>query len=178
MYIPRNIVPLLKNRLQKFPVLSLTGPRQSGKTTLLKKEFTNFRYMNLERMDHREMILSDPVGFLKSAGPKVIFDEAQKIPELFSYIQVISDERGTAGQYILSGSESFLMNEHISQSLAGRAHISHLLPFDTMELSSEPSPLSKQFSRDSIPVCMIPEWNQPNSILRIFKPMLKEMYDH
>jgi predicted AAA+ superfamily ATPase len=134
--IARHITPILKNRLKKFPVLTLTGPRQSGKTTLLKNEFKDYSYFNLERIDHRELILSDPMGFLKSQGPKVIFDEAQQIPELFSYIQVISDEFGTPGQYILSGSQSFLMNNHISQSLAGRAHISHLLPFGINELSS------------------------------------------
>lgn len=133
--IARQITSILKSRLQKFPILSLTGPRQSGKTTLLKNEFAGYKYYNLERMDHRELILSDPMGFLNSQGPKIIFDEAQNIPELFSYIQVVSDERGTAGQYILSGSQSFLLNDRISQSLAGRTHISHLLPFGITELS-------------------------------------------
>ncbi len=80
------------------------------------------------------MILSDIVGFLKHEGSKVIFDEAQNIPELFSYIQVISDERNTTGQYILSGSQSFLLNSRISQSLAGRVSINHLFPFDITEL--------------------------------------------
>lgn len=134
MYIQRHITLYLKKRLEQFPILSLTGPRQSGKTTLLKKAFPDYQYFNLERIDYREMILSDPMGFLKTNGPGVIFDEAQNIPELFSYIQVVSDERNTSGQYILSGSQSFLMNEHISQSLAGRAHISHLFPFDIREL--------------------------------------------
>jgi len=133
--IPRHITPLLRDRLEKFPVLSLTGPRQSGKTTLLRNEFPDYKYFNLERIDLRELILSDPVGFLNDQGSKVIFDEAQRIPELFSYIQVISDERATPGQYILSGSQSFLMNDHISQSLAGRTHISHLMPFDMREIS-------------------------------------------
>lgn len=133
--IARQITSILKDRLKKFPVLSLTGPRQSGKTTLLKNEFADYSYYNLERMDHRELILADPIGFLNTQGEKVIFDEAQRLPELFSYIQVVSDTRGTPGQYILSGSQSFLMNNHISQSLAGRTHISHLLPFGINELS-------------------------------------------
>jgi uncharacterized protein len=133
--ISRHIAPILRNRLEKFPVLSLTGPRQSGKTTLLRNEFPDYKYFNLERIDLRELILSDPVGFLNDQGPKVILDEAQRIPELFSYIQVISDERATPGQYILSGSQSFLMNDRISQSLAGRTHISHLMPFDMGEIS-------------------------------------------
>jgi predicted AAA+ superfamily ATPase len=122
--------------LEKFPVVSLTGPRQSGKTTFLKHTFPQLQYINLERIDQREMISSDPVGFLKDLGSGVIFDEAQNMPELFSYIQVISDERDKPGQYILSGSQSFLLNKHISQSLAGRTFISHLYPFDVTELKT------------------------------------------
>ena len=79
------------------------------------------------------MIMDDPMGFLQTQGTKVIFDEAQRIPELFSYIQVISDEKKVPGQYILSGSQSFLMHEQISQSLAGRTYVSHLLPFGINE---------------------------------------------
>lgn len=134
MIIARKLVHHLKLMLEKFPVVSLTGPRQSGKTTLLKEFFPDYKYFNLERLDLREIILSDPLGFLRSSGEKVILDEAQNIPELFSYIQVISDERGTNGQYILSGSQSFLLNEKISQSLAGRVSVNHLLPFDITEL--------------------------------------------
>lgn len=135
MIIQRKLASHLQNMLKQFPVVSLTGPRQSGKTTLLKNVFPNYQYFNLERIDLREMILTDPMGFLRSTGPEVIFDEAQNVPELFSYIQVISDERNTPGQYILSGSQSFLLNERISQSLAGRVNINHLLPFDITELT-------------------------------------------
>jgi hypothetical protein len=120
MYIKREIQPHLEKMLGQFPVLSLTGPRQSGKTTLLLNAFTSYKYYNLERVDYRQLIMEDPLGFLKSNGPGIIFDEAQNLPELFSYIQVVSDESGAAGQYVLSGSQSFLMNQHISQSLAGR----------------------------------------------------------
>lgn len=134
-YIPRQIESILIKVLKQFPILSVTGPRQSGKTTLLKNVFPDFKYVNLERIDLRNLVISDPMGFLKSAGTGVIFDEAQNIPELFSYIQVISDEKGVPGQYILSGSQSFLLNQHISQSLAGRVFISHLLPFSINELS-------------------------------------------
>ena len=125
MIIHRKISLHLQDMLKKFPVVSLTGPRQSGKTTLLKTDFPDFKYYNLERMDHREMISADPMGFLKSAGNKVIFDEAQNLPELFSYIKVVSDERNITGQYILSGSQSFLLNDRISQSLAGRVSITN-----------------------------------------------------
>ncbi len=137
MFIHRKIIAHLRQMLDKFPVVFLTGPRQSGKTTLMKEFFKDYKYFNLERIDLREIILSDPIGFLKNAGDKVIIDEAQNIPELFSYIQVFSDERGTTGQYILSGSQSFLLNEKISQSLAGRVSINHLLPFDISELPKE-----------------------------------------
>ncbi len=135
MLVKRNIVLYLRELLKKFPIISVTGPRQSGKTTMLRAEFPEYEYFNLERVDHREMISADPLGFLKSAGQRVIFDEAQNIPELFSYIQVISDEKGIPGQYILSGSQSFLLNEKISQSLAGRAGIVNLFPFDISEMS-------------------------------------------
>ena len=132
--IARKITPYIQKMLKKFPVISITGPRQSGKTTLLEEAFSEYHYYNLERLDHRELIISDPVGFLKSVGTKVIFDEAQNFPELFSYIQVISDERNIPGQYILSGSQSFLLNHQISQSLAGRVNVNHLFPFDITEL--------------------------------------------
>lgn len=132
--IPRQITPHLKKMLEKFPILSVTGPRQSGKTTLLRNGFPDYRYYNLERIDTRQMIASDPVGFLNNAGTKVILDEVQNLPELFSYIQVISDERGSNGQYILSGSQSFILNSRISQSLAGRVSINNLLPFDISEI--------------------------------------------
>lgn len=133
-YFIRNLGPRLKSLVGKFPILSLTGPRQSGKTTLLKNEFPEFKYFNLERPDYRELISSDYIGFLRNNGPGTIFDEAQNLPDLFCYLQVISDERGTNGQYILSGSQSFLLNEKISQSLAGRVAISHLLPLTIDEI--------------------------------------------
>ncbi len=134
MIYKRRITAYIKKMLKQFPVVSLTGPRQSGKTTLLKTFFPDYKYFNLERIDHRELIQSDIVGFLRNTGTKIIFDEAQNLPELFSYIQVIADERNTAGQYILSGSQSFLLNNRISQSLAGRVSVNHLFPFDITEL--------------------------------------------
>ena len=131
--IDRKLTLHIKKMLNKFPIVSITGPRQSGKTTMLKAAFPDYQYYNLERIDYRELILSDMVGFLRNAGANVIFDEAQNIPELFSYIQVISDERNIPGQYILSGSQSFLLNNHISQSLAGRVSVNNLFPFDITE---------------------------------------------
>jgi len=136
MIIYRHITDHLEKMLKKFPVVSLTGPRQSGKTTLLQSAFPDYKYFNLERPDTREMVSADPVGFLKNAGQKVIFDEAQNLPELFSYIQAVSDERKTNGQYILSGSQSFILNAKISQSLAGRVSVNILLPLDISELGN------------------------------------------
>jgi predicted AAA+ superfamily ATPase len=140
MIVSRHLTAHIKKMLGQFPVVSVTGPRQSGKTTLLRHFFPEYKYYNLERLDNREMFLSDPIGFLKASGSGVIFDEAQNLPELFSYIQVISDERNIPGQYILSGSQSFLLNHRISQSLAGRVNINHLFPFDITELTMEKVP--------------------------------------
>jgi len=134
MIIKRHLTGHLKKMLRKFPVISLTGPRQSGKTTLLRSAFPDFKYINLERPDVREMISADPLGLLKGSGTGMIIDEVQNLPQLFSYIQVLSDEIKKNGQYILSGSQSFLINERISQSLAGRVSINVLLPFDFSEI--------------------------------------------
>jgi uncharacterized protein len=148
--IERKITPFLEKMLMHFPILSLTGPRQSGKTTLLKHAFPSYKYFNLERPDQRQMISEDPIGFLKTTGTGVIFDEAQNLPELFSYIQVVSDERNVPGQYILSGSQSFLMNSRISQSLAGRVAVCHLLPFGIGELN-RPANLNRTIHRGFYP---------------------------
>ena len=120
---------------RKFPVVSLTGPRQSGKTTLLKEVFPEYMYTSLEEPDTRIQAESDPRRFLASA-PKMIIDEIQRIPDLFSYIQTITDQTDRVGQFIISGSQSFLLNERISQSLAGRVAILHLMPFSYAELSA------------------------------------------
>lgn len=134
MIVKRKLTQHIKKMLKQFPIVSITGPRQAGKTTLLKNNFKKYKYFNLERIDYRELIKNDIIGFLKNNGPYIIFDEAQHLPELFSYIQVVSDDRNIPGQYILSGSQSFLLNKHISQSLAGRVNVNHLFPFDISEI--------------------------------------------
>lgn len=132
--IKRKIETALKNIAKKFPVITITGPRQSGKTTLCKSVFPNYTYVSLENPDNKDFALEDPKGFLKQYNSKVIIDEAQNAPKLFSYIQEIVDNSETKGQFILSGSQNFLLLEKISQTLAGRTYIFHLLPFSLEEL--------------------------------------------
>lgn len=120
----------------KFAVIALVGPRQSGKTTLAKNLFQEYDYVSLENPDRLEFALSDPYGFLEAYGPKTIIDEAQNAPTLFSYIQQIVDESSDTAQYILSGSQNFLLLEKISQSLAGRVYIAELLPLSQTEIQT------------------------------------------
>lgn len=121
----------------KFPVVALIGPRQSGKTTLAKMAFPAYNYVSLENPDMQLFASSDPRAFLKTYDKYVILDEIQKVPELFSYIQQKVDEDQIDGQYILSGSQNFLLSEKISQSLAGRVYILELLPFSQEELKTQ-----------------------------------------
>ena len=137
LYIERAISGKIKELATKLPVVFLTGPRQSGKSTLLKHLFQkNYEYISLEEKDNRDYALSDPRGFLKSFKDRVIIDEAQRAPDLFSYMQTIVDEKNIPGMFILSGSQNFLMMRSISQSLAGRAGLLSLLPLSLSELSS------------------------------------------
>lgn len=135
----RNIVRrLMYNKLQelfkKFPIVYLTGPRQSGKTTLAKMAFPDLPYVNFEDISIREAVRLDPHGFLKSYDTGLIIDEVQNVPEIFSYIQLYADQRNITGQYLLTGSQNFLLNEKISQSLAGRVGILKLLPLSYSEV--------------------------------------------
>ena len=130
----RSITTSIKQLLVKYPILALTGPRQSGKTTLLKEILPDYEYVTLENTDQRLFASEDPVGFLKKYNSKIIFDEVQRVPHLFSYLQTIVDESGQMGQFILSGSQNFHLLDHITQSLAGRVAIFKLLPFDLEEL--------------------------------------------
>ncbi len=132
--INRKIESKLLEMVKKFPILAITGPRQSGKTTLCKKLFPRYKYVTMENPDSKEFAISDPNGFLGEYDEYVIIDEIQNAPELFSYIQGVVDESGKTGQYILTGSQNFLLLEKISQTLAGRVYIYHLLPFSYTEL--------------------------------------------
>lgn len=121
---------------KKYPILAITGPRQSGKTTFLRTEFPHCEYVNLENIDVRNFAKDDPNGFLNQFTKYVIFDEIQRVPELFSYLQTKVDEDKTMGQYILSGSQNFQLMQNITQSLAGRVALFRLLPFDLQELQT------------------------------------------
>ena len=132
----REIERTLSALLQKYPAVNITGPRQSGKTTLVKSIGGNYNYFSLENPDTRLFAESDPRGFLRSAGEKFILDEVQYVPALFSYLQEILDNAPENGKVILLGSQSFLMNQHISQSLAGRVASLKLLPLSYSELKS------------------------------------------
>jgi predicted AAA+ superfamily ATPase len=121
---------------KKYPALVVTGPRQSGKTTLVKQLFDSHAYFSLENPDTRLFAEEDPRGFLASAGNKIILDEVQQVPQLFSYLQEVLDNRTKNGQVILSGSQSFLLNDRISQSLAGRVAGIKLLPLSYQELKT------------------------------------------
>lgn len=118
-----------------FPVVAVTGPRQSGKTTLVRATFPTYSYVNLENPDDRQAAIEDPRMFLRYRGQNgTIIDEMQKAPELFSYLQQISDETKKMGNYILTGSQNFLLMEKVTQSLAGRVSVNNLLPFSLIEL--------------------------------------------
>ena len=134
--IPRKLTTKLKKNLRSFPITVITGPRQSGKTTLLKYLFPKRNYVSLEDPDMRVFAQEDPRRFLASFKSPAIFDEVQKTPDLFSYLQTEVDKTGKPGQYILSGSQNFLLLEKISQSLAGRVGILNLLPFSIQELKT------------------------------------------
>ena len=121
---------------KKYPILALTGPRQAGKTTFLRTEFSNYRYINLENPDMRDYAERDPNNFLNEYDKYVIFDEIQRVPFLFSYLQTKVDEDRIMGQYILSGPQNFQLLQNITQSLAGRVAIFKLLPFDLEEMKS------------------------------------------
>lgn len=135
MTIPRFLEKKFLNMVSKYPVLTLTGPRQSGKTTLVKAALPDYKYFNLENPDTRDMAIDDPRMFLTQYSDSgVIIDEAQRVPEIFNYLQGIVDELGKMGRFVLTGSQNFLLLEKITQSLAGRVSINHLFPFSYDEL--------------------------------------------
>jgi predicted AAA+ superfamily ATPase len=138
--IERTLAAKMIALAQKFQVITLTGPRQSGKTTLVKATFPALPYVSLEEPDIRQIALTDPRGFLSNYPAGAILDEIQNTPELFSYIQRLVDENRQI-QFVLTGSSNFLLMEKISQTLAGRTAVLHLLPFSFIELE----PVAEQY---------------------------------
>lgn len=136
----RSIEPALKYLAEKYPVVTLTGPRQSGKTTLCRSVFSRKPYVNLEAPDERQFAIEDPRGFLSAYPEGAVLDEIQRTPDLLSYLQPLVDDDPTPGKFILTGSQQFNVREALSQSLAGRTGILTLLPFDWREIKSYKNP--------------------------------------
>lgn len=132
--ITRLLGTKISDAAEKMPIIAVTGPRQSGKSTLIQQLFPDHTYLNLEDIELRQFALSDPKGFLLSAGKKATIDEVQYAPDLLSYIQVITDRDKIAGQFVISGSQNLLLMQNIAQSLAGRVAIFNLLPFSLEEI--------------------------------------------
>lgn len=139
-YIQRSLEPTLRKAAREFPVVVLTGPRQSGKTTLLLHLLAKrYRYVSLEPPDVRAAAAADPRGFLAMHPPPVIFDEAHNAPELLPYVkEEVDAHRNRPGQYVLTGSQNLLLLERVSESLAGRAAVLHLLPLSRRERRGRP----------------------------------------
>ena len=136
MIIQRTIKSKLEKLLLSFPVVTITGCRQCGKSTFLKNLLPNYKYVSLEDIDIRMMAKEDPRHFIAVYNEKVILDEIQQVPELLSYIQTHVDSVNKAGMYVLTGSHNLLLMQSINQSLAGRTALLTLAPFSVEELNS------------------------------------------
>lgn len=144
--IQRNLLPVLLRAAEQYPVVTLTGPRQSGKTTLCRQAFGDKAYISLEPLETRTFALEDPRGFLSQFPSGAILDEVQQAPDLLSYLQDRVDRDPAPGQFILTGSQHFGLSQAISQSLAGRTAVLHLLPPGLDELRRFPDPPKDLFS--------------------------------
>jgi predicted AAA+ superfamily ATPase len=138
--IPRLLLPYLLRDAGHYPIVILTGPRQSGKTTLVKTAFPHHEYLSLEDTETRSFAKDDPKGFLARHPGPAVFDEAQRVPDLFSALQTEVDRDAAPGRFVLTGSQNFLLMKEGSQSLAGRCGILNLLPFSRAELDVRPQP--------------------------------------
>lgn len=143
-YVPRLIEPVLSELLGQFPAVAVTGPRQSGKSTLLRQRLAGYRYLTLDDPVLREQALSDPNLFLDSAGDRAIIDEVQYAPGLLGYVKMRIDEaRHERGRFVFTGSQQFALMRGLSESLAGRIALLELLPFGVEEKARCPSYASR-----------------------------------
>jgi hypothetical protein len=132
--IPRTLTTTLRLRATQYPVITLTGPRQSGKTTLVRATFPDHAYRTLEDPDQRSFALEDPRGFLRQFPGGAVLDEVQRAPDLLSYVQGLVDADPTPGRFILTGSQNLLLLDKVTQSLAGRTAVLNLLALSAAEL--------------------------------------------
>jgi predicted AAA+ superfamily ATPase len=130
----RSLLPYIQQLAKKYPVITLLGPRQSGKTTLVKAAFPQKKYVNMEDHENRELATLDPKAFMKAYPEGAILDEVQRVPHLLSYIQVRVDEMGQNGMFILTGSHQAELHSAVAQSLAGRTALFRLLPLSLQEI--------------------------------------------
>lgn len=143
--VRRNIAKEIREASRYFPVITVTGPRQSGKTTLIRSHFSELHYYSLENLDTRSSAMTDPRAFLNRHPEGMILDEVQSVPELLSYIQGIVDENPDK-RFILSGSNNFTLLKSMTQSLAGRSGVFELMPMSL----SEVTPLAQELSLDAL----------------------------
>ena len=142
---PRKFELVLRELAGQYPALTVTGPRQSGKTTLCRSVFPDHGYLNLEPLDQREFAREDPRGLLAEYPDGLVLDEIQHVPELLGYIQESVDEDDTPGRFVLTGSQHFTLSESIGQSLAGRTAVLQLLPLSIDEYEGFDIPLDNLF---------------------------------
>jgi len=145
IYLPRVIETTLKKHLSAFPIVAVTGPRQAGKSTLLQQTLSDYHYVTFDDPNLREFLHMDPEGFMKTYSSRVIFDEAQLAPALFSYLKIYvdrPDNRSIKGQFVLTGSSQFHLLSQITETLAGRVGLLSLLPLEYSELPDKEKPLS------------------------------------
>ena len=140
--IKRQAKTALLDLAKDYPILAITGPRQAGKATLAQSTFPNKRYVSLEDLDEREFADQDPRGFLARFPDGAILDEAQRCPNLFSYLQTRVDAEKRMGLFVLTGSQQFGLMSNITQTLAGRVGLIQLLPFSLQELQATNTPIS------------------------------------
>jgi hypothetical protein len=172
--LKRTLQSTLRKAASQYPVVTLTGPRQSGKTTLVRAAFPRHDYASLEDPDQRSFALEDPRGFLGQFSGPTVLDEVQRAPELFSYIQTLVDEDSKTGRFILSGSQNFLLLKSVSQSLAGRCAILHLLPFSLSEIEGRSPIKIMNVGRDLPRKRPVPDADVIETLFRGFYPRIHD----